>query len=469
MALRRTPTALVIAAGIAGVACLAATATAASWKGPVYPKGAVTTNLSLAVTPAGKATVLFQGPKRSISGMSRAGAGAAWSTKPVTWLAAGDASVNGPLAAAFSGSRLGALWGSRASLRAAAGSQARATTPVRARTVTPRIGGIGLAAPAAGTSPLRYSLASPAGSSLGAVAPGSIPSALPSAAGNPPTGVKVLHQDADAGGNVTALVLMSPTQVGVMTRPAGGAWSAASPLAPALQTNFGPIGIPGAGTVTALDVSPQGDAAIAMVTNTSPTMAPTQPTGTIYSVVVMQRQGPTGAFSAPAMVPNTQPVWFGGFGAVPPVAVAISPAALVVGWGAGNGDWAVGGGVAILSSIAAPGQPFPAATFTPIGSTETWSPEGLVAAVTPTGMGAVMMWGTGAQGDEQDLAVTTSAGPGSPWSKEFDLAGRNTTESGYPGATIVPFNTGFVAAWSACVITNPGSNPTCRLGMASFQ
>lgn len=471
MSPRRTPPAAIVIGGIAGLACLATAATGASWKGPVYPKGAVSTNLALAVTPAGKATVLFQGPKRSISALSRTGSGAAWSTKPITWLPAGTATVNGPLAAGFAGSRLAALWTSRASLRSVAGSQARATTKVRARNVTPRIGAIGLAPPAAGTSSLLYSLASPAGSSMGTMAPGALPSVLPSAVGAPPAGTNVLHQDNDAAGNMTALVLMSPTQVGVMTRPAGGAWSAASPLPVPLQTKLGPnhpFGIT-AGTATALDVDATGNAVIAVLTNANPTTGAIDPAGTGYSLAVMQRQGAGGAFGAPAGVPNTQPVWFGGFGSAPPVAVATCPAAVVVGWGGGNGSWSAGGGAGILSSIAAPGQPFPAATFTPIGSTENWNPDGLVAVVSPTGMGAVMMWGDGADGDAQDLGVTTSLGPGSPWSKEFNLAGRNSTEGGYPGATIIPFNRGFVAAWSACVVTDPGSADTCRVGMASFQ
>jgi hypothetical protein len=465
-----TPRIAALTATAAVAAGVATGAQGASWKGPTYPAKAISSNLALAVAPNGRATVLFQGPKRSIAAISRTGPTARWSKTAQPWLAAEQAGVKGPLAAAFAGSRLAVVWsGTTGTLRSVAGSQGRATSRVRSAKVRPPVGAIGLQGGSAST--LQYGLWSPAGQAVGAMTPGALPAALPSAANSPPAGTNVLHQAVDGAGNWTALVLMAPTQLGVMTRPAGGAWGAPVALPTPLKTAVGAPLLPAvaAGTATDLAVDAGGDAAIAFVTGANPTTGALDPAGTGFTLAVVQRQGATGAFGAAQAVGNTQPPYFGGFGAAPPVGVAISPAAVVAAWGTGLGSPDVGGGVGILSSIAAPGQPFPPATLTVIGSTENWNPDGLQAAVTPSGMGAVMMWGDGAQGDAQDLGVTTSLGPGQPWSKEFSLAGRKTGEQGYPGATIMPFNTGFVAAWSAGVQAEAGDNATYYVGVASFM
>jgi len=436
----------------------------------VYPAKAISSNLALAVAPNGTATVLFQGPTRSIAAISRTGPTARWSRTARPWLAPGQAGVRGPLAAAFAGRRLAAVWsGAAGTVRSVAGSQGRAISRVRSTRARPPVRAIELVG--GPTSTLQYGLWSPAGQAVGSITAGARPARLPSAANSPPAGTNVLHQAVDRAGNWTALVLMAPTQLGVMTRPKGGAWGSPVPLPTPLKTAVGPPLLPpmAAGTATDLAVDAAGNAAIAFVTGANPTTGALDPAGTGFTLAVVQRQGATGAFGAAQAVGNTQPQYFGGFGSAPPVGVAISPAAVVAAWGAGIGDPAVGGGVGILSSIAAPGQPFPPATLTVIGSTENWSPDGLQAAVTPNGMGAVMMWGDGAQGDAQDLGVTTSLGPGQPWSKEFSLAGRKTGEQGYPGATIVPFNRGFVAAWSAGVPAEAGDNPTYHVGVASFM
>jgi len=468
--MHRIPRIAALAAIAAAAAGGTTAAQGASWKGPTYPAKATSNNLALAVAPTGRATVLFQGPKRSIAAISRTGPTARWSKTAQQWLPPAQAGVKGPLAAAFAGSRLAAVWsGTGGTLRSVAGSGERATSRVRSAKVRPPVGAIELVG--GSTSTLQYGLWSPAGQAVGSIAPGALPAALPSATNSPPTGTNVLHQAVDGAGNWTALVLMAPTQLGVMTRPAGGAWGAPVALSTPLKTGFSSSLIPAvaAGTVTDLAVDASGNAAIAFVTGANPTTGALDPTGTGFTLAVVQRQGATSTFGAAQPVGNTQPMYFGGFGTVPPVAVAISPAAVVAAWGAGLGDPYVGGGAGILSSIAAPGQPFPPATLTTIGSTENWNPDGLQAAVTPGGMGAVMMWGDGSQGESQDLGVTTSLGPGQPWSKEFSLAGRNTGEQGYPGATIVPFNTGFVAAWSAGIQAEAGDNATYYVGVASFM
>jgi len=444
-------------AGALGVATMAA---GASWSGPVYPKNATSGELSLAVAPGGRATVLFAGPKGSIGVISRRGAGTAWPRTAGTWLAGNSAAVRGNLTAALAGTQVGALWTTGrggTTLRAAGGTLAKAEGPVKSRTARPRITRITMQSEAVGPQ-VPYTLASSAGQSSGFISPGvaarRLPAALPGTAEAIPAGLTLLDQDSDSQGNATALVQTGPTSIGTITRGNGGAWSAVQPIPLPLATFLAP------GTATDLDVDPAGNAVVAVVT----------PSGTSQTVAVVQRMWPSTTFSAPLTVGNTGSTWFGGFGGAPPVTAAISPKAVVVGWGFGQaGLQSVGGGVAIASSIAAPGQPFPPATITNIGSTETWSPGGTASAATPSGMGAVLMWGSGAQGDAQDLGAVTSAGPGQPWSGEFNLAGRHTVEEGYRDVQLVAFNSGFVAAWSACTNANETNGGPCLIGVAGFR
>lgn len=468
----------VVAAGLAMVLASAGTAAAASWTRSTYPKGANGAGPALAVAYNGAAAVLFPAKGKSIGVVSKSSAGAAWSKSAGTWLTGAKAGgVRGPLAVGavgVAGRRIGALWqsgtGAR-TLRAAAGSMGRGTSVVRSRRLaTPLTGAALIAASGSWLADALWSRADVTGD---IVAAGTLPSGLPGAGSTLPPGATMMSADVDGSGTITALLSMGDGSLGVVTRAPGGAWSAVTTVpgtagGTLLINSARPTGLPTA----ALAVDEAGDAVVAFTSKADPSTGTLSAGGSQWVIAVSERIGTAGTFGAPIVARGTADgagAQFSGFD----VTVAVSPAVVVVG-GSGNPvgtTLGVGPVVSIVAASAAPGQAFaPAGAANVKGSTSNWGEQGLASAANDAGMGAVALWGTGAQGDTEDLGVTTSMGPGQAWSPEVNLAGANVTEGGYTGVSIQPFANGFVAAWSAS-LTNDAVYPIPRypIGVATFR
>ncbi|MFM8828816.1 MAG: hypothetical protein ACKOGE_05990 [Actinomycetota bacterium] len=358
-------------------------------------------------------------------------------------------------------------------LRSAAGTGARATTKVRSTRLGAPLTGA-LLAPASGRG-LVDELSSSGDVVGGTVALGALPASTPAATGSLPTGARLIDSGVDGTGTVTALATMPDGSLAVFTRAPGAVWSGAATV-PGTVGGAGLIASPnafpaGSGATVAFAVDQAGDAAVAYGTKVDSSTGTISVAGTQFAIAVSQRSGTGGTFGAPIIArgpANGSGAQFDGLNAT----VAISPAVVVVG-GSGNPVAARNPEniVAIIAASAAPGAQFPAASAVNVlGSTENWSTQGMTSAANNAGMGAVAIWGTGAQGDSEDLGVTTAITPGGTWSSEVNLAGANSTEGGYTGVSIEPTNSGFIAAWSAS-LTNDVVYPKPRypIGVAAFQ
>ena len=487
-----------IAATLAAGAVVAAPAVGASWTAAKYPttsgSAAVASSanqtqspIAVAVTASGVPAVLYRAANKSIWDITRGSATAAWPSKATQWLST-SANASPMLGAAFVGSKLTAMWPvtGGGSLAAASGSRSVASSAIAKRTINPPIKvpypegsfvpafNIGAVSSGAAWYGISSALATSTGRAFGGlVAAGKVPTnllpfAAPSVGGEP-----TISMGSDSLGNMTAVVRSGDGILNVTTRPAStSSWTALQALSP--QPVAGAADSHGACCVWttspfAAAVDPAGDAVIAYATKVT-AEGVISSTGTSAGVVAMQRVGATGTFGAPQVLQVIAPTTLSSGVVVHNVPRAITVAA---GGSAPNATASVAWIASDSSAISAARGPVGAPLTAPLSialpqSASGWTALQLTSAINPQGIAAVLLGGANFQGTSWPLLAITSA-PGSNWSNPVAVSGTKVCAAGYPGATVAPYNTGFVAAWMCANTGGTSSTAANAIGVASFR
>jgi hypothetical protein len=496
--LRLIAASLMVAAGTVGAA------SAASWTGTKYPTTSgsaavasfVTTQqspIAVAVTPAGVPAVLYRAANKSIWNITKGSATAAWPSASTQWLSASNANAGPMIGAAFIGSKLSAMWPvyGGAKLAAATGTRTAQSGAISKRAINPAVTTVfpgGSLVPAFTMGPVSGGAAwYGASSSLndgtgrafgGLAAPGKVPTTRLPFEANSPGGPPQIAVGSDSTGNLTAIVRSALGAVGYATRPAStSSWTPITPLPVQPITPTGIASYIWPTSPFALGVDPVGDAVIAYVApvDANGTLSAT---GTSRAVVAMQRVGTNGTFSAPQVIQvlPSQPAVPGVAGdpAVPPGITASvggsgSAATVVVAWVGGTSYT----GNTINLTRATLGQPLPAPVSAPVSAVfltdSFWTLSALSSAVNPQGAAAVLVGGAQTQGNSSPLLATTSS-VGSGWSPTVAFPqARGGCGGGYPGATVMPYNTGFVAAWMCAQVGTSGATQPNAIGVSTFR
>ena len=500
-----TPPALrLLAASLIATAAIAGSASAASWTGTKYPttsgSAAVASFVSstgspiaVAVTPAGVPAVLYRAANKSIWNITKGSATAAWPSAATQWLSASNANAGPMIGAAFIGSKLSAMWPvyGGAKLAAATGTRTAQSGAISKRSINPAITTVypgGSLVPAFTMGPVSggaawygasSSLSDGTGRAFGGLAaPGKVPTTLLPFEANSPGGAPQIAVGSDSTGNLTALVRSATGAVGYAMRPAStSSWT------PITQLPVQPVAPTGGGSFIwptspfALGVDPAGDAVIAYV---APCDADgvLNAAGTSRAVVVMQRIGTNGTFTAAQVVQVTPVIPANAVqAATPSLPSAItasvggtgSAASVAVAWVGGSANT----GNTINLTRASLGNPLPAPVTSPVTTISPdlsfWNVTALTSAVNPQGTAAVLVGGGMTQGNSSPLLASTSSG-GSGWSPTTALPqARGGCSGGYIGTTVAPYNTGFVAAWYCAQVGTAGTTQPNAIGVSTFR
>jgi hypothetical protein len=396
------------------------------------------------------------------------------------------------IGAAFIGSKLSAMWPvyGGAKLAAATGTRTAQSGAISKRAINPAITTVfpgGSVVPAFTMGPVSggaawygasSSLSDGTGRAFGGLAaPGKVPTTLLPFEANSPGGAPQIVVGSDSTGNLTAIERSALGPVGYAMRPAStSSWTPITqlPVQPITPTNTGAYSWQT--SPFALGVDPSGDAVIAYIAPVDAN-GTLNATGTSRAVVAMQRVGTNGTFSAPQVIQvlPSQPAIPGlPEVAVPPGITASvggsgSTATVVVAWVGGTSYT----GNTINVTRATLGQPLPAPVSAPTTSISPdlsfWNLTSLTSAVNPQGMAAVLVGGGQTQGNASPLLALTSS-VGSSWSPpvQFPMA-RGGCSGGYPGTTLAPYNTGFVAAWTCAQVGGAGTTQSNAIGVSTFR